>query len=138
LKYQIEYFPNPNVVVIHTQQRLIKTSILTTDYLDLSGEDARKEIEEGAINPEKLLSFVETLNGLDGMEPDISFRRYDLQINKGQVFSWEELLPHILAALGTFIANDGIIEEAGPPLRPTSEEMEEIGQPLRDEQEWEA
>lgn len=119
MKYQIEYCPNPDCVQIHTDQRLIQGTILCFEHFETSNYN-KKEFKEQAVNEEGLINFCKVVSELDGMEQDISFSRYQIQMSKASVFSWDALLPHILDALRTFVARDAQIEESAAPKRPTA------------------
>ncbi|MDQ5949088.1 MAG: Nfu protein [Patescibacteria group bacterium] len=122
MKCQIEFCPNPNVVEIHVNQRLIQGSVL---YFECSADSSEigKEFKKQAINADNLLNFCKTVSELDGMEGEILFDRYTIQLSKASMFSWDEVLPHILNALQTFIAKDNTLEESGPAKRLTEEEL---------------
>lgn len=120
MKYWIEYASNPDVVVIHVDQRLIKGSILTSDQLEEDGDEFRKE----AISYDGLSNFCKTLMELDGIDEEISFGRYDIQIQKGVLFSWRALLPHVLEALKVYLSGDLILKKVRPSNYRTRELME--------------
>jgi hypothetical protein len=124
LKYQIEYCPNPDVIIIHVNQRLIVGSILRFEMMD--SEYEKKELEKEAINLEGLSNFCRIVTELDGMEETVSFRRYNIQLSKAALFAWDDLIPNVLAALQTFVARDETIEKIGQPKRPTAEYLESL------------
>jgi len=125
LKYQIEYCPNPDCLQIHTDQRLIRGIIAVFEHFDL-GEGAEEDFRRDANNADQLISFCRAVTELDGMEEHISFHRYQIQMEKAPMFSWETLLPSILDALRTFVAKDGQLEELAPPKRPTEEMLQAL------------
>lgn len=125
MKYQIEYAPNPEVITIHVNQRLIHGSILCFEMFDDSQHEKYSFVKE-AVNQEALINFCKTVSELDGMEERISFGRYHIQLSKASIFSWESLIPEILVALRTFVARDEQIEESAPPKRPTEEYLEAL------------
>jgi len=132
LKYQIEYCPNPQCVQIHVDQRLINGSILSFEHFDI-GESSKKDFKELAVNEQGLLDFCKAVSELDGMEEHISFQRYQIQMLKANdMFSWDEILPHVLNALQTFVATDSTIEESAPPKRPTPEELRRLERDMRE------
>lgn len=132
MKYQIEYCPNPQCVKIHVNQRLIKGTILLTEYMDIS-EHEKKEFKEKAINEQELFNFCQVVDELNGIERGVSFGRYHIQMLKASdMFSWDEILPHVLNALQTFVATDGIIEELAPPKWPTPEELRQLERSMRE------
>ena len=123
MKYQIEYCPNPDVLNIDVDQRLIRGSILV--FMSDESDHTKKEFEQER-NGNALANFCQTVGELDGMEEEIFFGRYHIQVKKTPMFSWETLLPTILDALRTFIAKDGEIEEAAPAKRPTEEYLKAL------------
>ena len=125
MKYQIEYCPNPDCLQVHTDQRLIRGTIAVFEHFDL-GEGAEEDFRKEANNPNQLVSFCRAVSELDGMEEGVSFNRYQIQMMKAPMFSWETLLPSILDALRTFVAKDGQLEESAPAKRPTEEYLESL------------
>jgi len=129
MKYRIEYCPNPNVVLIHVDQRLIRGTILYITALRF--DSAIRDIEKEAIDREGLTNFCGVVGELDGMEEHISFYRYNAQISKADMFSWDAILPHVLDALRTFVAHDHELEELRPPTRPTTAELASLAEQAR-------
>lgn len=123
VKYQIEYAPHQDVVIIHVNQRLIQGSILCFRMSDDSRHE-KENLTKEAMNQEALINFCKTVSELDGMEEHILFNRYDIQLSKASMFSWDDLIPEILLALKMFVARDEQIEESAPPKRPTEECLE--------------
>ena len=126
MKYQIEYCPNPDCIQIHVKQRLIRGSILCFEFFDIGDYD-QKEFAKEAVNPDGLVSFCKVVSELDGMENDISFGRYEIQMLKASsIFSWNDVLPYVLDALKTFIASDGKLEELAMTKHPTKAYLESL------------
>lgn len=113
MKYQIEYFPNPDYVAIHVNKSLIKVY----NYSFHPGSDCSLTDLKKSRPAEGLQSLLETIYELEGMNGrDIYVERYRLSFGKSPLFSWQDILPAVLDALRTFIADDGILEEKAPPL----------------------
>ncbi|MES3004591.1 MAG: hypothetical protein V4690_00590 [Patescibacteria group bacterium] len=110
---------------IHVDQRLIRGSILVFSHFSIS-DRAKEEFEKEAINTDGLINFSQAISALDGMEERISYNRYQIQMLKSPMFSWEILVPQILDALRTFVAKDSQIEEAAEAKRPTPEYLEAL------------
>jgi hypothetical protein len=51
---------------------------------------------------------------------------YSLRIEKGEIFTWKELNPHILEAIRIHLANDKSMKESGKAKYPSKEELENI------------
>jgi hypothetical protein len=125
LKYQIEYCPNPDVLMIHTNQRLVRGTMAVFEYFDL-GEGAEEDFRKEANEADQLISFCRAVTELDGMQERISFSRYDIQMEKASMFSWDDIVPSILDALRTFVAKGNSLEEFAPAKRPTEKELEAL------------
>lgn len=123
MKYQIEFFPNPHCVRIHVSQRLTRGTILFDGYMGVF-EPGQEEFKKEEINEQRLFNFCKVVDELDGIERGISLGRYHVEMLKASdMFSWDDILPHVLNALQTFVAADGTIEESAPPKLPTPEEL---------------
>ncbi|MCR4279537.1 MAG: hypothetical protein NUV78_02230 [Candidatus Zambryskibacteria bacterium] len=125
MKYQIEYCPNSDVIQIHVDQRLIRGTILCFEHYDI-GRHTKKEFKTEAMDADVLVRFCRAVSEFDGMEQQISFGRYEIQLQKASMFRWEQLVPHILEALRIFVARDENLEESVPPKRPTARMLREL------------
>jgi hypothetical protein len=100
-----------NCLKIAVRQKLVKKRTICLDGSDES-ELVREEIEAEAVAPEGLLSFYEAVTALDGIGPNMVFERYAIIIDKGDLYEWSELMPHLRSALETFVAVDKTLTQA--------------------------
>lgn len=90
LRYKFEFFPNQNMVGIHTNVQFGREFIsVGSDSYGIS----RFSGDESKI-PD-VLKHVEHVEGVVGAH----VRDYEIHVTKGDVFSWEEILPAIEAIL---------------------------------------
>jgi hypothetical protein len=129
VKYQIEYFPNPNCASIHVDQRLIRGASAM-----FPEENVFEKLSES------VRTFCEHIHELEGINESVGtgsvyLHRYEIgitkiNIKKGTVFEWEQILPPVLEALRAFIAPDGVLEEKAPPIQPRCQDAQ------NEEREW--
>ena len=80
MKYQIEHFPNPDVIFIHVNKELTSETIADCN----SGW--------------QVIRLCEQLNPISGIV-DVFIHRYKVHIEKAQLFEWEEITKNVLAVL---------------------------------------
>lgn len=112
MQYQIEWRAD-NTLRIHVHQRLVQGTTVFVE--DSNADEFGTRFEEEVVNKEGVTNFCRMVGRLDGVEPEIVFSRHFITIKKGLVFSWGEILSHVLEALRINIAPDKQLEMVAPP-----------------------
>lgn len=112
-RFQIEHYPNPNIVCVHTRKIFPKSQ---TDSLMMSHLNKAKGNEERKGNRHPLIKSIRRLKGV----LKVSSELYELRIEKATLFQWEELLPKVRRALKKQFADGKELEEA-PERIPSAE-----------------
>lgn len=112
MKYQIEWRAD-NTLRIHVHLRLVQGTTVFVE--DSNADELGTRFEEEVVNKEGVTNFCHTVSKLDGVEPEIVFSRHFITIKKGLMFSWGEILQHVLEALRIHIAPDQKLEMVAPP-----------------------
>jgi hypothetical protein len=100
---------DPHCVQIHVNERLIRGPMINIDPTD-DLEAAKHAIEEQAAVPERLSGFFEALCELPGIEQDFAFQHYAFMLNKGILFDWKDIMPHVLSGLKMLVSKDNTLE----------------------------
>ena len=95
LEYQVEFVPNPDVVVIHVNQKL-----------------TNQIVEYTPNNP--LIKALLDIRGVADSETHVY--RYSFSVNRARLFKWEVLLPQIIAVLQSQFPGYKLVEQKMLPV----------------------
>ena len=101
MRYCLVYHPNHDCMTIHVDRRLTKKMIESWDS------------EEGFASSDPQPPYIQDMFKVDGVE-SLSIYPYSLQIMKGTVFSWDEIVTKSLLILQVFFEPEGQMAEAKP------------------------
>jgi hypothetical protein len=71
-------------------------------------------------------AYIKEIYALDGITDHISLKRYELGVSKGKLFSWDELVPKIVAIMQSYLEPEGTAEMVGQPTMSTAADMAEV------------
>ncbi len=109
--YKLEYCPNPNVIQIQARSRFPKQGSMDILNLRLGGKDRKRH---------PLYVALSKISGIESASATGS--GYCLQVAKANdLFSWDEILPKILAAIQTALAGKRQMAQVGEAVRPSRE-----------------
>jgi hypothetical protein len=110
MKYRIEYYPNGDIVTIHSDQRM---SVKPKTYGDdlFSGLSLKESLKTGP-------SFIKSILVVRGVK-SVSINGYEVRIEKGSVFQWDDILGKALAIINVEFDPKGMLEEIAPPKKPS-------------------
>ncbi len=117
MRYKIEFFPNQEIVGIHLDEMVTKKMIETFD------SPVRPDYCQEEWPP-----LVQDLFKIRGIKR-VTLTPYEINLEKGSVFEWNELVTRILNSLLTTFDPMGIAVEVSPPVhhpRPTEREIREM------------
>jgi hypothetical protein len=118
MKFQLEFHPNPDCMTVHVAKQLTEKAIeIWMDGTDLDRDD---EIHSPAP------AYIKEIYALDGITDHISLKRYELGVSKGKLFSWDELVPKIVAIMQSYLEPEGTAEMVGQPTMSTAADMAEV------------
>lgn len=114
MKYKLEFCPNPDMIILHVQKRLctrIETFDSPEDKIDVwKGQEIVGEKDPPA--------FVKRLWEVEGIT-GITIQHYDLSLQKGSAFDWNDMLEQIIAILNLELFPDSDPEMLGKPKKPS-------------------
>jgi hypothetical protein len=121
--YYLEYYPNPQVIGIHTRTRIPELKIGVGRSLKDCVELSR--IQDGPRKPMKLHPLYLALNRMKGVKSAWAENgRYGLHVEKANdMFTWPEILPKVLRAVQKHIAGGRKLVEIGRPKQPSMMDM---------------
>ncbi|MFA6314754.1 MAG: NifU N-terminal domain-containing protein [Candidatus Paceibacterota bacterium] len=106
-QFQVEYYPNPNIITVHTKKMFPKAQ--TDPLMSCFNKSERKG------NQHPLIKSIRRLKGV----LKIGSEYYQLRVEKAKLFSWDDLLPKVRIALKNHFADGKELEEI-PAQKPTS------------------
>jgi len=100
--YQIEYHPAPNFLSIHLDKEFTSEFVGSVDTSDWDEEEI----------PPIVIDFLQ-LPGITDVAPE----RYRLVLEKGNLFSWDEIIGSVIVVLQMHLEPHGKIEEIAAPIK---------------------
>lgn len=88
---KFEFYPNPDVTRVHVNTLVANDSVLFVSPGRLSSAEFIEHIGDRAA---RLANELYNVPGVD----ELSFKRYEVGIGKGKMFTWEEMRPGIIEA----------------------------------------
>lgn len=109
IRVRIQQHPNPDCRSLHLSQLSPFRGQTIDDMAYRFRSDRKEDKEKNEVldNP-----LVKKLFDLPGVESFSSYERYSVSVKKGGVFSWDEVMPAFLSALGELMG--GVLVEQGP------------------------
>ena len=112
--FRIEFCPNPDVIVIHTRSRFPKSD--TMDSLDI--RYCNKNRQERGVKRHPLYLALSKVHGVVSASTSGNGGDYGLHVCKANnLFTWDEILPKVLAAIQTTVAGKRKMIETNGPSR---------------------
>ncbi len=102
MRYQLEYHPNPNHLSIHADKEFTKEKM---EFFE------SKNCEENTMP-----SFVKDLFLVAGISY-VSLKRYEIHMEKGNVFSWNKIIKEVISILKMHFSPEGEVKEIASPMR---------------------
>jgi hypothetical protein len=112
-QFQVEYCPNQNIVIVHSKKMF---PLSETDHLMRSHFDKAKEKKEREGNQHPLIKAIRRARGV----LKVNSSRYQLRVEKAELFTWDEILPKIRTALKKYFADGKELDEI-PPHKPSAD-----------------
>ncbi len=103
MRYRIEYFPNLACVEIHLDKELTRSLIECWDSPD-----------NHSTEPPELVRDLFTILGVS----KVLFHRYSVSLQKGEVFTWDEIIFKAKGVILSHLDPMGELVELGSPILP--------------------
>lgn len=103
MRYQVEYHPNPLCISIHVDKQL------TAEGIEM--------FKGGSWEKDKQPLFVQDIFATVEGVTEISIKKYDLQLIKGVLFNWEEIIKKAVLILQMHLDPEKEMREAAAPMR---------------------
>lgn len=101
MRYRLEFCFNPDVVIVHVDKQIVKSI----------------QVWHGPNwNMERQPQLARDLFNVEGIV-NLSISPYRIQIEKGGVFEWKEMISAILYSIHTNLDPDGELVETKPPTK---------------------
>ncbi len=107
-QFKVEHCPNQNIIIVHTKKMFPKAE---TDPLMSSFDKSEREG-----NKHPLIKSIRRLKGV----LKVGSNRYELRIEKAELFSWDEIIPKVRHALKEHFANGKELDEL-PAHKPSAD-----------------
>lgn len=112
-QFQVEYCPNQNIIIVHAKKMFPKAE---TDPMMRSSFDKAAERKEREGNQHPLIKSIRRFKGV----LKIGSQRYQLRIEKAELFSWDDILPKVRRALKEHFADGKELDEI-PAHKPSAD-----------------
>lgn len=116
MKYKLEFHPNPDCLSIHITKRLVKSGCQrfesSTDKIDIWDNN----MVVGQKDPP---AFVTRLFEVEGIKT-VHIDQYEIDLEKGSVFEWNDMLERIISILNIELFPDDEPQQIGDPKKPTA------------------
>jgi hypothetical protein len=99
-KYQVEHFPNPECVELHSRVRLPQCD--GGECLDL--KTLIKNVGKPGWSMKRVPDFYRDLAKIRGLKEATNLHGYSLHMTRHKMFSWDEILPKVLKVIQKRIA----------------------------------
>lgn len=107
-QFQVEYCPNQNIIIVHTKKMFPKAE---TDPLMSSFDKSERKG-----NQHSLIKSIRRLKGV----LKVGSHQYQLRVEKAELFSWDDILPNVRAALKKHFADGKELDEI-PAHKPSAD-----------------
>lgn len=112
-RFQVEYCPNQNIIIVHARKMF---PLSETDPLMRSSFDKAKEKKEREGNQHPLIKTIRRTKGV----LKVNSSRYQLRVEKAELFTWDEILPKVRRALKNHFADGKELDEI-PAHKPSAD-----------------
>lgn len=126
MKYKIEECPNQNILCFHVTEKISSNFMISIDSMEtfeMFKDEIRKDERE----------FLKHLSGallaIHGVT-EITFDKYEISVEKGEVFDWENIEPDVIHVIKSIVAKGAEIQEL-PRIFCTSEDRENVKEQIR-------
>lgn len=117
MDYFIEYFPDDfDVAKIHLDRQIANGRPEEYGPDTFGGYAEDDDNKEGPQNPPPI--YLKEIFRLDGIDPGAYLERYSIQLTKGSLFDWQNIIPEVMEILRKFLAPEEKIREVAPPRPP--------------------
>ncbi len=114
MKFRIEEFVNRDLITIHLSKKISEESHITFYSPAWTNEKYSGQ------KPEELRYLAGSLFQIDGVT-EVTIHPYEISIQKGMCFTWDELVPQLIRAINVMVADKEEMEEL-PKIAMSDEE----------------
>lgn len=129
MKYKIEEHPNEDRLSFHVTEITSSKLVISIDSMktfEIFKHEMRKDERE----------FLKYLSGallaIPGVT-ELTFNKYEIGVQKGKVFDWKDVEPHVIHVIKSIVAKDSELEEL-PRIICTQEDRERTKEQIRRQQ----